>query len=105
MRMQIGSQYYFADLVFYHRLLKCHIIIDIKLGEFEHNHAGQLNTYVNYFRKNMMAEGDNPPIGILLCSEKDSSLVEYALGRYESAAFRFQISTGTSSERNSRLLW
>lgn len=87
MRMQIGLQYYFADLVFYHRLLKCHVIIDIKIGEFEHSHAGQLNTYVNYFRKNMMAQGDNPPIGILLCSEKDTSLVEYALGGMDQQLF------------------
>lgn len=78
-RILIGGKHYFVDLVFYHRILKCHILIELKVDEFNHEHLGQLNTYVNWFHKNIMAKGDNPPIGILLCTQKDRALVEYAL--------------------------
>jgi predicted nuclease of restriction endonuclease-like (RecB) superfamily len=78
-RIRIGDKYYFIDLVFYHRLLKCHILIDLKLEEFTHENIGQLNTYVAWYDKNVRAPDDNPPIGILLCTEHDRTLVEYAL--------------------------
>jgi len=87
MRIQIGSEYYFIDLVFYHRILKCHVIIDLKLGEFDHGYAGQINTYLNYVRKHLMADGDNPPVGLLLCTGKDDALVEYALGGLDQQVF------------------
>ena len=77
-RILIGDEYYFADLVFYHRILKCHIIIELKVDSFNHSHASQLITYLNYFKKNQMEEGDNPPIGILLVTDKNTALVEYA---------------------------
>lgn len=78
-RILIGDEYFFIDLVFYHRILKCHILIEIKLEAFNHENIGQLNTYVNWYKKNVMATGDNPPIGILLCTNKNKPLVEYAL--------------------------
>jgi predicted nuclease of restriction endonuclease-like (RecB) superfamily len=78
-RIRIGDKYYFIDLVFYHRILKCHILIDLKLEEFTHENIGQLNTYVAWYDKNVRAPDDNPPIGILLCTEHDRTLVEYAL--------------------------
>lgn len=87
MRIQIGSEYYFVDLVFYHRVLKCHVVIDLKLGEFDHGYAGQINTYLNYVRKHLMAEDDNPPVGLLLCTGKDDALVEYALGGMDQQVF------------------
>lgn len=87
MRLQIGSEYFDVDLVFYHRILKCHVLLDLKLGNFDHGHAGQHNTYLNYFRQNLMQDGDNPPIGILLCSGKDEPLVEYALGGLDQQLF------------------
>ncbi len=77
-RILIGEKYYFCDLVFYHRILKCHVLIDLKVDEFSHEHYGQLKTYVNYYKKEIMQQDDNPPVGILLVTDKDNALVEYA---------------------------
>lgn len=77
-RILIGQKYYFIDLLFYHRILKCHVIIDLKIGEFEHCDIGQLNTYLNYFKEEIAEAEDNLPIGILLVAEKDHALVKYA---------------------------
>lgn len=79
-RISFNNRHYRIDLVFYHRILKCHILIDLKIGEFDHADAGQMNVYLNYFKENEMAENDNPPIGIILCSHKDNALVHYATG-------------------------
>lgn len=79
-RITFNNRHYKIDLVFYHRILKCHVLIDLKIGEFDHADAGQMNLYLNYYKENEMAEGDNPPVGIILCSEKDSTLVHYATG-------------------------
>jgi len=86
-RILIGGEFFFADLVFYHRILKCHILIELKTGGFSHEHIGQLNTYVNWYLRNEMSEGDNPPIGILLCTEKNNALVEYALAGMDNSLF------------------
>ena len=77
-RIIIGNEYYFCDLVFYHRVLKCHILIELKIGSFSHEHIGQLKTYINYYRKEVMRPDDNPPAGILLVTDKNNALVEYA---------------------------
>jgi predicted nuclease of restriction endonuclease-like (RecB) superfamily len=77
-RIIIGNEYYFCDLVFYHRVLKCHILAEIKVGSFSHEHIGQLKTYINYYRKEVMRADDNPPVGILLVTNKNNALVEYA---------------------------
>ena len=69
--MLIGQTRGFVDLVFYHRVLKCHVLVELKVDAFRHEHIGQLNTYVAWFQKNMMQEGDNPPVGLLLCTGKD----------------------------------
>lgn len=66
------------DLVFYHRILKCFVLIDLKCGEIEHNDIGQMNLYLNYFAKEENVIDDNPPIGIVLGAYKDQILVEYA---------------------------
>ncbi|MEZ6152762.1 MAG: PDDEXK nuclease domain-containing protein [Pirellulaceae bacterium] len=86
-RMLIGDKYYFVDLVFYHRILKCHVLVDLKLEEFTHENIGQLNTYVSWFDKHVREPGDNPPIGILLCTEKDYALVQYALAAMDNSLF------------------
>ncbi len=86
-RILIGNTQYFIDLVFYHRILKCHILVELKLSEFNHEHIGQLNTYVSWYRKNIIIDGDNAPIGILLCTEKDDILVEYALAGMDNQLF------------------
>jgi len=86
-RILIGETQFYVDLVFYHRILKCHILIELKLAEFSHENIGQLNTYVSWYRVNEIREGDNPPIGILLCTDKDSTLVEYALAGMDNNLF------------------
>lgn len=77
-RILIGEAYYFIDLLFYHRILKCHVLVELKIGEFKPGDIGQLNTYLSYFKKNIVEETDNPPVGMLLVAEKDQALVEYA---------------------------
>jgi predicted nuclease of restriction endonuclease-like (RecB) superfamily len=86
-RILIGNDYFFIDLVFYHRILKCHVLIELKVDGFSHEYLGQLNTYVNWHRKNEMTEGDNPPVGILLCTQKKHALVEYALAGMDNQLF------------------
>jgi len=92
-RILIGDEFFFVDLVFYHRILKCHVLIDLKVDEFKHEYLGQLNTYVNWFRKHEMAESDNPPVGLLLCTRKNHALMEYALAGMDNALFvsRYQL--------------
>ena len=86
-RILIGDTYNFVDLVFYHRILKCHVLVELKLDAFSHENIGQLNTYVSWYSKNVRAADDNPPIGILLCTEKDHALIEYALAGMDNALF------------------
>jgi predicted nuclease of restriction endonuclease-like (RecB) superfamily len=86
-RILIGETHGFIDLVFYHRILKCHVLIELKLAVFTHEHLGQLNTYVSWYQRHMMAGGDNPPVGILLCTQKDHALVEYALAGMDNQLF------------------
>ena len=83
----IGNTRGFVDLVFYHRILKCHILIELKVDTFSHEHLGQLNTYVSWYRKHMTTEGDNPPVGLLLCTQKDHALVEYATANMDNRLF------------------
>ena len=86
-RILIGGEHFFVDLVFYHRILKCHVLIELKVDTFSHEFLGQLNTYVNWFRLNEMICDDNPPIGILLCTRKNEALVEYALAGMDNQLF------------------
>ncbi len=86
-RILIDETYYFVDLVFYHRILKCHVIIELKLDEFKHEHLSQLNTYVSYFREEVKQKDDNPPIGILMCTNKGLKLAEYALSGMDEKLF------------------
>ena len=86
-RMIIDDEYYFADLVFYNRILHCNVIIELKDDEFRHADLSQLNAYVSYFRENEMNVGDNPPVGILLCTRKGDKMVEYALAGMDNDLF------------------
>ncbi|HHL3492254.1 TPA: YhcG family protein [Legionella pneumophila] len=86
-RILIGGEHFFVDLVFYNRILKCHVLVELKLEKFTHENIGQLNTYVNWYKKNMMMEGDNPPVGILLCTDKNHALAEYALAGMDNNLF------------------
>lgn len=86
-RLIIDDEYYYADLVFYHRILHCNVIIELKNDEFHHEYLGQLNAYVSYYRENEMNNGDNPPVGILLCTKKGKKMVEYALAGMDNNLF------------------
>lgn len=86
-RLLIGGEHFFVDLVFYHRVLKCHVLIELKNDAFRHEHLGQLNSYVSYFKQHKMTEGDQPPIGILLCTRKNQELVQYALADMSNQLF------------------
>jgi predicted nuclease of restriction endonuclease-like (RecB) superfamily len=86
-RILIGDEHFFIDLVFYHRILKCHILVELKTQAFSHENLGQLNSYVGYFKKHVMTSGDQPPIGILLCTRKNEVLVEFALGDLSNQLF------------------
>ncbi len=86
-RILIGGEHFFIDLVFYHRILKCHVLVELKLERFTHENIGQLNTYVSWYRQHMMSAGDNQPIGILLCTDKNHVLAEYALAGMDNSLF------------------
>ncbi len=77
-RITEGRKHHRIDLVFYHRLLRCHVLIDLKIRPFKPADAGQMNFYVNWFKSRMMEDGDQPPVGILLCSDSDGTEVEFA---------------------------
>lgn len=77
-RILVDQDYFKADLIFYHRILKCHVIIDLKIDRFRHEYASQLNLYMNYYKHEVMQEGDNPPIGLLLCTDYGETTVQYA---------------------------
>jgi predicted nuclease of restriction endonuclease-like (RecB) superfamily len=79
-RLRVGTEWYRVDLVFFHRQLRCLIIVDLKLGKFTHADAGQMNLYLNYAREHWTHSHENPPVGLILCSEKDAAVAHYALG-------------------------
>lgn len=86
-RIIIDDEYYYPDLVFYNRILHCGVIIELKNEEFSHENLGQLNAYVSYYKENEMQPGDNPPVGILLCTRKGMKMVEYALAGMDNQLF------------------
>ncbi len=86
-RILIGDEHFFVDLVFYHRVLKCHVLVELKTTAFSHEHLGQLNTYVAWYKKHQMTPGDQPPVGILHCTRKNEALVEFALGDLSNKLF------------------
>jgi len=79
-RITLDNDHYYVDLVFYHRILKCFVLIDLKTKHVKHQDIGQMNMYLNYFKAEENTEGDNPPIGIVLVADKNDILVEYAIG-------------------------
>lgn len=78
-RITFDGEHYFIDLVFYNYILKCFVIIDLKVGKLKHQDIGQMQMYVNYFTRELMNEGDNLPVGIILCADKSESVVKYTL--------------------------
>lgn len=86
-RITFDNTHYRIDLVFYHRILKSHILIDLKIGRFDHADAGQMNVYLNYYKENEMSEDDNPPIGLILCGSKGEALAKYATSGMDNQLF------------------
>ena len=86
-KILIDEEYYFVDMVFYHRILKSHVLIELKVDKFKHHHLSQLNSYVAYYNDKVKEADDNPTIGILLCTEKGNKMVEYALAGMEEKLF------------------
>ncbi len=86
-RILIGDEYFFIDLVFYHRILKCHVLIELKTEYVKHEHIGQLKVYLQHYKRTMMASDDNPPVGILLVTGKNKTLVEYAIADADKELF------------------
>ncbi len=78
-RLRVGDEWYRVDLLFFHRRLRCLVVIDLKVGKFTHADAGQMHLYLNYAREHWMHEDENPPVGLILCSQKDEAVARYAL--------------------------
>lgn len=99
-RLLIGGEHFFCDLVFYHRILKCHVLVELKVDHFRHEHLGQLNAYLGWFREHEMQPGDQPPVGILLCTDQNDELVRYALAGLDQQVFvsRYQLQLPATEE-------
>jgi predicted nuclease of restriction endonuclease-like (RecB) superfamily len=78
-RLRVGDEWYRVDLLFFHRRLRCLVVIDLKLGKLTHADAGQMHLYLNYAREHWVLPGENPPVGLILCAEKDNAVAKYAL--------------------------
>jgi hypothetical protein len=78
-RLRVGDQWFRIDLLFFHRRLRCLVIIDLELGAFTHADAGQMHLYLNYAREHWVVDGENPPVGLILCATKDEAVAKYAL--------------------------
>lgn len=101
-RITVGGRHNFIDLVFYHRALRCLVAIDLKLGRFTHEHAGQMNFYLNWLRENAALLGEDPPIGIILCADKNAEEVHYATGGLDRQVFVSRYLTALPSEEQLR---
>ena len=98
-RITFDNTHYRIDLVFYHRVLKCHVLIELKMEKFMPGDAGQMHMYLNYFSENEANEGDNPPIGIILCTDKSETLVKYATSGLAHNVFVSKYMTNLPSEK------
>ena len=86
-RITTGTDHDYIDLVFYHRKLRCHLLIDLKIRKFRHGDAGQMNYYLNYWSDHEMEDGDNPPVGLILCAGKDEAKAHYATAGMDQLLF------------------
>jgi predicted nuclease of restriction endonuclease-like (RecB) superfamily len=98
-RITFDNTHYRIDLVFYHRILRCHVLIDLKMTPFSHADAGQMNVYLNYYKENERSEGDSLPIGIILCADKNETLVKYATSGLTHHVFVSKYMTSLPSEQ------
>lgn len=97
-KISFDGRQFFIDLVFYNYILKCFVLIDLKLGDLTHQDLGQMQMYVNYYTRELMNEGDNPPIGIVLCADKSDAIVKYTLSENNTQIFASKYMTYIPSE-------
>ncbi len=98
-RLRIGDQWFRIDLLFFHRRLRCLVVIDLKLGALSHADAGQMHMYLNYAREHWTVDGENPPVGLILCSAKNDAVVKYALGNLPSKVLAAEYRTALPAEK------
>ena len=100
-RITLDGDHFYIDLVFYHTVLKCYVLIDLKVGKLTHQDLGQLQFYVNYFDHERLSEGDHPTIGLILCTDKNDAVVQYTLGKGQNErlfASRYKLHLPTEAE-------
>jgi len=102
-RITISNRHYYIDLVFYNRVLKCFVLIDLKAGELDHSDMGQMNFYLNYFKENEKSEGENDPVGLILCAGRDDVFAKYVLGGLSNKIFASKYKIALPSEQELRL--
>lgn len=105
-RITVDGDHFYIDLVFYHTVLKCHVLIDLKVGKLTHGDLGQLQFYVNYFDRERRTDGDNPTLGLILCPDKNDAVVRYTLGEQQARnifASRYQLHLPTEEELQQEL--
>jgi predicted nuclease of restriction endonuclease-like (RecB) superfamily len=105
-RITLDGDHFYIDLVFYHTILKCYVLIELKVGRLTHAHLGQIQFYVNYYDRERRTEGDNPTIGLVLCPDKNDAVVRYTLGEQQERNIftsRYQLYLPTEAELRSEL--
>jgi len=98
-RLRIGDEWFRVDLVFYHRRLCCLVLIDLKLGRFTHADAGQMHTYLNYAAEHWTRPDENPPVGLILCAQRDEALARYALSNLPNKVLAAEYRTALPDEK------
>lgn len=97
-KIRIDAEWYKIDLLLFHRRLRCLVVIDLKIGKFTHADAGQMNLYLNYAREHLSEPGENPPVGLILCSQKSDTVVRYAMGGINARVFASEYLTDLPAE-------
>lgn len=104
-RITVGNRHYYVDLVFYNRILRCTVLIDLKIDELNHADIGQMNFYLNYFKENEKEAGENDPIGLILCAKKDEIFAKYVLGNLNNKIFasKYKLALPTEKELSRKI--
>lgn len=105
-RLTLDGDHFYIDLVFYHTILKCYVLIDLKTTKLTHQDLGQLQLYVNYYDIERRSEGDNPTLGLILCADKNDAVVKYTLGPHQARkifASRYKLHLPTEAQLQAEL--
>ncbi len=99
-RLTLDGDHFYVDLVFYHTILKCYVLVDLKVAKLTHGDIGQMQLYVNYYDEHRRTEGDNPTVGLILCTDKNDAVVRYTLGKGNRQIFvsRYKLHLPTEAE-------